>query len=105
MDAQRWGSALPCHRHLDDTSPTRRIISSVPYDCHRSPLAPTKVEVLSTQRKDEEANNRNFLLEENLMLYQAGDMMSTYTPGYEGAALSGIEAAEHLIDQILSLQK
>mmetsp|Transcript_11587 Transcript_11587/g.16235 ORF Transcript_11587/g.16235 Transcript_11587/m.16235 type:complete len:477 (-) Transcript_11587:171-1601(-) len=105
MDAQRWGSALPCHRHLDGTSTTLRIISGVPYDSHRSPLAPTKEEVLSSQRQDEEATNRNFLLDDSLMLYQAGDMMSTYTPGYEGAALSGIEAAEHLIDQILLLQK
>ena len=30
MDAQRWGSAMPSHRHLDMNSSTRRVISGVP---------------------------------------------------------------------------
>ena len=30
------------------------------------------------------------------MLFQAGDMVSGYTPGFEGAALSGIALAQHL---------
>lgn len=86
VDAQRWGSALPCHRHLDEDSPTRQILSGVPYDSGRSPLAPTKCE------KDSE----NFLKDENLMLYQAGDMMSSYTPGFESAVISGIDVARHV---------
>ena len=44
MDAQRWGSAMPRHRHLDHTSSTHKVISGVPYDSGRFPLAPTKVE-------------------------------------------------------------
>ena len=31
------------------------------------------------------------------MLFQAGDMMSVQTPGFEGAALSGMNAAEHVM--------
>ena len=94
MDAQRWGSALPCHCHLDDTSSTRKVISDVPYDSGRFPLAPTKVE-----RED---GQQSFLVDESLMLYQAGDMMSNHTPGFEGAALSGYDAAEHLYKMLHS---
>lgn len=86
VDAQRWGSALPCHRHLDEDSPTRQILSGVPYDSGRSPLAPTKCE------KDGDT----FLKDDELMLYQAGDMMSSYTPGFESAVISGIDVARHV---------
>lgn len=85
-DAQRWGSALPCHRHLDEDSPTRQILSGVPYDSGSSTLAPTKCE------KDGDT----FLKDDELMLYQAGDMMSSYTPGFESAVISGIDVARHV---------
>ena len=98
MDAQRWGSALPCHRHLDDKSLTRKIIGGVPYDSGRNPLAPTKVE--RQQQQDEQESSSSFLVDESLMLFQAGDMMSNYTPGLEGAALSGYDAAEHLVKML-----
>ncbi len=91
MDAQRWGSAMPSHRHLSDDSPTRRTISGVPYDSGRFALAPTKCE-----RQDDVS----FLVDERLMLFQAGDMVSNYTPGMEAAALSGNDAAEHLMSNL-----
>lgn len=89
LNAQRWGSAMPCHRHLGDTSPTRRVISGVPYDSGRAALAPTS-------RRDGDAEF-NFLADKDLMLFQAGDMVSRFTPGFESAALSGMDAAEHLV--------
>jgi hypothetical protein len=91
LDAQRWGSAMPCHRHLDDKSTTRKVISGVPYDSGRAPLAPTKLE------KQTAVEEKTFLSDDSLMLFQAGDMMSTYTPGFEGAAISGMDAAEYLL--------
>lgn len=94
MDAQRWGSALPCHRHLDEKSATRKVISGVPYDSGRSSLAPTKLD------KDE----NTFLSDEDLMLFQAGDMMSSYSPGFEGAAISGMDAAERVLEVLDILQ-
>ena len=99
LDAQRWGSALPCHRSLDSESPTRRIISGVPYNGKRMPLAPTKVE----KRIGREAGDdgANFLADDELGLLQAGDMVSVYTPGFEGAALSGMDAAEHVLSLLL----
>ncbi len=86
MDAQRWGSALPCHpRSNNDDSPTRRVISGVAYDSGRFALAPTEAE-----------SDESFLADEGLMLFQAGDMVSGHTPGLEGAALSGHDAAERV---------
>lgn len=87
MDAQRWGSALPCHRHLRHDSSTRKILSGVPYDFGLHPLAPTR----------REEDSESFLADDNLALYQAGDMMSNHTPGLESATLSGIDAADHLL--------
>ncbi len=87
VDAQRWGSAIPCPRHLDEHSSTRKVICGVPYESGRSALAPTKVE------KCRNEDYRNFLVDEELMLLQAGDMVSTFTPGFESAAISGIDAA------------
>jgi len=88
LNAQRWGSAVPCHRHLNDESRTRQVISDVAYDSGRAALAPT------SRRNDADFD---FLVDEGPMLFQAGDMVSRFTPGFESAALSGIEAAEHLI--------
>ena len=94
LDAQRWGSALPCHRHLDAKSVTRRVISGVPYDGARASLAPTKAERRAGRGADDGAN---YLADDERGLLQAGDMVSIYTPGFEGAALSGMDAAEHAL--------
>mmetsp|Transcript_28014 Transcript_28014/g.41682 ORF Transcript_28014/g.41682 Transcript_28014/m.41682 type:complete len:504 (-) Transcript_28014:172-1683(-) len=97
-DAQRWGSALPAHRHLDENSITRKTISGVPYDSCRCSLAPTKKE--QCRHGDE----RTFLVDEELNLVQAGDMMSSFTPGFEGAALSGMDAAKYLFEKLSSVR-
>ena len=96
MDAQRWGSAMPAHRHVDinSSSSTCRKISGVNYDCGRYPLAPTK---------DEGGGNKlSFLVDDDLMLLQAGDMMGCHTPGFESAVISGIDAAEYLYGKLSS---
>ena len=92
LDAQRWGSALPCARQLTIQSATRKVISGVPYDSGRYPLAPTKME-----RHESELS---YLADEGMMLFQAGDMMSSFTPGFEGAALSGCDVAERVAQLI-----
>lgn len=61
---------MPCHCHLDEKSATRKEVMGVPYDSGRYPLAPTKDE-----RQNEVAS---FLVDERLMLTQAGDMMSKF---------------------------
>eukprot|EP00978_Attheya_sp_CCMP212_P040650 scaffold224238_cov55-Attheya_sp.AAC.1 len=102
LNAQRWGSAMPCHRHLDETSPTRQVLSGVPYDSSRAPLAPTRFEDHHNDVVGFESQ-AHFIADPESMLFQAGDMMARYTPGFEGAALSGMEAAEH-IKQLLAGQ-
>jgi len=96
MDAQRWGSAMPSHRHLDESSDTRRVVCGVPYDIGKAPLAPTKLE----RKQKSDVTGGHFLSDESLMLYQAGDMMSSYTPGFESASLSGMDAAESILNAL-----
>ena len=93
LDAQRWGCAMPAHRHLGESSSTRKIISGVSYDSGRSSLAPT----IMTQPL-ENSTQKSFLVDGNLMLLQAGDTVSSFTPGFEGAAISGMDAAQYLLD-------
>jgi len=111
VDAQRWGSALPCHRHLrrddgDDspTAATRRIISGVAYDGGRFSLAPTKEEGGGGRADDDGGcdggGNGSFLVDDGMMLLQAGDMVSNHTPGLESAALSGYYAAGYLHEKL-----
>ena len=93
VDAQRWGSALPAPRHLDATSATRRVIAGVPYDSGVASLSPTRAV------ECRHGEQRTFVVDEALGLIQAGDMVSTLTPGFEGAAVSGMDAAEFLLNK------
>ena len=100
-DAQRWGSALPCHSAgtLDgEASSTRQVIMGVPYDIERKALAPT-------QHRDKNSKEPSFVFDGKRNLIQCGDMMSSYTPGFEGAALSGMEAAETLLSIFMQTTK
>ena len=91
LNAQRWGSAMPAMRHLDEASSTRECIGTVYYDSGmlREPgsLAPTQ----------EASMGPHFIEDEALMLFQCGDMVSGYSPGFEGAALSGLDLAARLV--------
>lgn len=89
LNAQRWGSAMPSHRHLDESSPTRQVISNVAYDGGRGSLGPT------TKDRD----GRSFVVNDSLRLIQAGDMVSCYTPGVESAMLSALEAVDYIMEE------
>jgi hypothetical protein len=39
------------------------------------------------------------------MIFQAGDMVSVYTPGFEGAALSGMDLGEYLVTLLVNKRK
>jgi predicted NAD/FAD-dependent oxidoreductase len=56
------------------------------------------------ERLHHESNNDqsllSYLADESMMLFQAGDMMSSFTPGFEGAALSGCDVAERVAQLI-----
>jgi len=89
LNAQRWGSAMPADRHLanDENSSTRRVISGVVYDSGRTgPLAPTR----------REKSYESYVCDDSMGLIYCGDMVSAYSPGFEGAVLSAIQAADHI---------
>ena len=126
LDAQRWGSALPSDRSVasDESSPTRTIISGVPYEGGKFSLAPTtkyrgsdigSSDSGSSSSSSSSSNDRNtivnnkdedegedddyiksFLVDEDLGLYMASDMISRYTPGFESAVLSAMDCGNHL---------
>jgi len=45
----------------------------------------------------EEVANKNFVADDDLGLYYAGDFCSMLNPGFEAAALSGYDVAQHII--------
>ena len=93
LNAQRWGSALPAARH--EPSDAVKTLSGVVYEPQRSRLAPTRKETLDQE---------SFVSDDQLMLFQAGDMVSSYTPGFESAVLSAIELVQHL-EALLGLEE
>lgn len=88
LDAQRWGSALP-HGWSESPTNTSRTIAGTEYNTGPSSLFPT--------RKQNEEHVRSFITDDERNLYQAGDMVSGYTPGFEGAVLSAVELGEYLL--------
>ena len=98
MDAQRWGSALPAHRHVAREEnvpiPSRRVVSGVAYDCLRAPLAPT------CRHDDGSGDQSNHVCKASMGLYFASDMISRYTPGVESAVISATECAQSIFDNI-----
>ena len=85
---------MPAHRHLarDPASSTRHFLAGVNYDTGRAPLAPTTLYG--------EHNEISFISDDTIGLLQCGDMVSCYTPGFEGAVLSATDAADHLATMI-----
>ena len=101
LDAQRWGSAMPSHRdrrkiNIDkDPSSSIEGLSGVAYDSRRAPLSPSKIE-------NQGNKELSYVADRDLMIVQAGDMVSNITPGFESAAISGMEAAEFLLEEFHS---
>ena len=98
MQAQRWGSALPAP--TDDvrgpsssTRSTVRIIAGVKYECSDTlPLMPQAEGDGDGVRPEDE-----FIADDALRLFYAGDFASRRAPGFEAAALSGLACAEHML--------
>jgi hypothetical protein len=76
-------------------------LSGVTYDSGRGSLAPT-TKVLTS---DDDNTQHNFIADEDQMIFQAGDMVSVYTPGFEGAALSGMDLGEYLVTLLVNKRK
>lgn len=85
MQAQRWGSGLPVAEELCDE------IHDVLGDRFVAKL--NKPLVFETINSD-----KDFVADDELQLYYAGDFCSNRCPGFEAAALSGFNAAAHMKD-------
>lgn len=94
IHAQRWGSAMPSYRQ-GKTLSHEEIISGVAYGTERPTFA-------SLQNQETGSDSQSFIVDEDLMLIQAGDMMSLCIPGFEGASLSAIDAAEYIIHSLMN---
>lgn len=83
LQAQRWGSGLPVTEELCDEI----------YD----ELGGRFVAKLNKPLVHETVNtDRDFVADDDLHLYYAGDFCSNRCPGFEAAALSGMNAAAHI---------
>jgi len=124
-DAQRWGSALRAHPRrprpsvdgqvdtstnsaTTTTATTEREVKGVLYDSRRDVLGPTTKLTHNHDCKEDDDEKSNttttttttassFIADPSgAMLFQAGDMVSGYTPGAEGAALSGLDCGSYV---------
>jgi hypothetical protein len=105
QQAQRWGSALPApagaggrDEHGYSASTTSDVLG-VRYESGMPPLLPAGaadaqlVKLQSGQMPD----SRDFVAVDARRIYYAGDFCSTRAPGFEAAALSGRDVAQHML--------
>ena len=112
LQGQRWGSAIPAPVDIPGwdavghSASTTRMLD-IAYESAVPPLVyerPTASPV--TQHAPEaagggdephhEPQHNDFLADDSLRVYYAGDFTSRRAPGFEAACLSGIDAAEHI---------
>jgi hypothetical protein len=92
LQAQRWGSGLPVPDALVATS--KEIVGTRYCSELKSSLVFDHADANAIHSKD-------FVADDQLQLYYAGDFCSTRNPGFEAAALSGFHVAAHLAKSIL----
>ena len=100
LQGQRWGSAFPAPalvegRDARGHGPTTRTVLRVAYE---SAVPPLVYESATTPPAHEPVGppSKDFVADDDLKMYYAGDYCSRRPPGFEAACLSGIEAAEHI---------
>ena len=107
LQGQRWGSALPAPSGVGGRDAKGRgaqtvELMGVEYESSTPPLVfarpnPT-ADDLATMMFAEDADD--YLADDALGLYYAGDFTSRRAPGFEAAALAGLAAAEHIARRI-----
>lgn len=90
LQAQRWGSAMPAPagaggRDAKGRGATTREVLGVAYEAAVPPLL-----------FEPPPGSDEFVADDKLRLYYAGDYSSQRAPGFETAALSGLAAARHV---------
>eukprot|EP00937_MAST-01D_sp_MAST-1D-sp2_P007238 g7238.t1 len=94
LQAQRWGSAVPAPRAW-----AGRPVQSMGVTYHAAipPLLPAPRAPGASS-----SGGRDFVAADEQRLFYAGDFCSGRAPGFEAAALSGADAATHIIDLLKS---
>jgi hypothetical protein len=102
LQGQRWGSAMPAPNRVDGRDAMGRCPSTVrlldvAYESATPELVydhPDKDGLSSTP------TGIDFHWDNTESLYYAGDYCSSHNPGFEAAALSGCEAAFHIVNRL-----
>ena len=100
LQGQRWGSAIPApsgvggRDSLGRGGSTVRLMN-VDYESATPDLVYQRPQATVTG----ERLQPDFLFDDLLGLYYAGDFTSHRSPGFEAACLSGIDVAEHIAGQ------
>jgi predicted NAD/FAD-dependent oxidoreductase len=88
LQAQRWGSGIPTPEHISEDIHEilgTRYVSKL----HSSLVYP---------RADD--GTKDFIADDSDQIYYAGDFCSHRCPGFEAAALSGVDAAKYIIETV-----
>ena len=90
LQAQRWGSGLPAPDSIE-SSDLEEICGTTYVKSLNSSL------VYQTTKDDKDSERKDFVADDELGLYYAGDFCSHRNPGFEAAALSGLDVAKHIM--------
>jgi hypothetical protein len=99
LQGQRWGSALPAAsslagRDMKGRSDSTVDVLGVAYDGRQTvPLVYDRPAAAAGCAGD---GDQDFIADDAMRLYYAGDFCSRRNPGLEAAALSGVDVADHI---------
>lgn len=89
LQAQRWGSGLPIDPDMVATEDVHEVCGTTYASKAKGSL------VYSSPEK----KFKNFVADDSIGLYYGGDFCSHLNPGFEAAALSGLDLAKHILCQ------
>lgn len=94
LQAQRWGSGLPVPNFLTDE------VCDIVGTRYCSKLKSSLV--YPTPEASKGSSTRDYIVNDELRVYYAGDFCSHRNPGFEASALSGVGVARHIVESSLS---
>jgi len=93
LQAQRWGSGLPAPSSVLPEDDAVVQVCGVDY----AKQVPSLV-----YERPKEVSESDFVADDNMALFAAGDFTSHRYPGFEAAALSGLDVAQHMVESLRS---
>jgi len=117
VGGQRWGSAFPAPAGVGGRDAVGRgsdtvEVLGIAYDGAATlPLAPDTPEVgqssnLNEAKRDQmDVGGNDFLADDEQSIFYSSDYVSTRLPGFEAAALSALDAAQHVVSRMCPPQQ